>query len=289
MNAIHQTREQALGRLAEALGPRGQWPGCVVPTVSGVAPMRDLSAPLTALGVLALRGVEGAEPIIERSLEHIRLTVRPGGMWRYYANVPVDTDDSAMCALALGPDDPIVADNRATLATLRQSDGLFPTWVELGWTPCVDAVANAHVAGVLGDGPLTERAVAWLNRIVTEGREADHCIFYPDPLDLHMAVTRAHAAGVHGLSTAVGIAAMRARDRLRTDDLSAYRVAQAMVVAGASDEVASARARLLDLRQDDGTWPADTLYVAGNTRHGGLWQYQSWAVVTALAIRALVT
>ena len=41
-------------------------------------------------------------------------------------------------------------------------------------------------------------------------------------------------------------------------------------------------------RNPDGTWPAETLFVAGNTARPGLWHYQSWAVVTAMCVRALV-
>jgi hypothetical protein len=288
---MSEVRESALARLDAALGPRGQWPGSVVPTVAGVDTMRDLSPPLTALGILALTGTPDSGTVIDRSRQHLRLTVRPGGMWRYYADIPVDTDDSAMCALALGPDDPILTETRATLTSLTRPDGLFPTWFEPGWTPCVDAVANAHIVAVLGSGPATGAAVGWLHEVVHDAREVESCVFYPDPLDVHMAIGRAYAAGVAELRPAVDIAADRALDRLSRNDLSAYRLAQAIVVATSAGEsdVDDAKDRLRALRQDDGTWPADTLYVAGNTRHGGLWQYQSWAVVTALAIRALVT
>ena len=93
----------AVTAIAARLGPRGQWPGWVYadadPTASG---RLDLAAPVTALGMLALAGVPlpGVPELLARSGRHLELTVLPGGLWRYYANIPPDTDDSAMCALA---------------------------------------------------------------------------------------------------------------------------------------------------------------------------------------------
>ncbi len=288
--------ETAVARLAEGLGPRGQWPGWTVPDAAPGEGHRDLSPPLTALGVLALRDlpVPGVPEVIRRSREHIERTVLPGGLWRYYKNIPPDTDDTAMCALALGRDHPAVhGRTAASLAATRLDDGRFPTWFEPGWNPVVDAVPNAHVVAVLGPGPATDAAVAWLLEVVESGREAASSAYYPDPLDLHLALTRAVEAGVDALRPAVETAASRARDRLRTDALSPYRTAQALAVAAAGsgrggrapDEAAQ---RLVERAGPDGTWPAETLFVAGNTARPGLWHYQSWAVVTAMCVRALV-
>ena len=288
--------EAAVARLAAGLGPRGQWPGWVCPDAAPETGRRDLSAPLTALGILALRDLPlaGVDEIVRRSREHIELTVQPGGLWRYYANIPPDTDDTAMCALALGLDHPLVrGQTAASLAATRLADGRFPTWFEPGWTPAIDAVPNAHVVAVIGHGPATAAAIAWLLEVVASGQEVAKSLYYPDPLDLHLALTRAVAAGVDALRPAMEIAALRARERLCGGGLSPYRMAQALVVAAASAnpgvaELREAAALLAHQAEPGGGWPADTLYVAGNTELGGLWHYQSWAVVTALCVRALV-
>ena len=98
-------------------------------------------------------------------------------------------------------------------------------------------------------------------------------------------MTRAVAAGVEALQPTVEIAAVRALERLRGGGLSPYRMAQALVVATVSANpgvahLAKAATQLAQCSEPDGGWPADTLYVAGNTELGGLWHYQSWAVVT---------
>ena len=288
--------EAAVARLAEGLGSQGQWPGWTVPDAAPGEGHADLSPPLTALGVLALRDlpVSGIPEVIRRSREHIERTALPGGLWRYYRNIPPDTDDTAMCALALGLDHPVVRGRTAaSLAATRLDDGRFPTWFEPGWNPVVDAVPNAHVVAVVGPGPATDAAVAWLLGVVESGREAASSAYYPDPLDLHLALTRAAEAGVEALRPALETAASRALDRLRTEALSPYRTAQALVVAasaslpGGSIPAGAAR-RLVELAGPDGAWPAETLFVAGNTDRSGLWHYQSWAVVTAMCVRALV-
>lgn len=288
--------EAAVARLAEGLGRRGQWPGRAVPDAAPELGRRDVAAPLTALGVLALRDlpVEGADEVVRRSREHLELTVQPGGLWRYYANIPPDTDDTALCALALGPDHPVVRDRTAaSLAATRREDGRFPTWFEPGWNPVVAAVPNAHVVAVIGPGTTTDAAVAWLLELVGAGREVAESAYYPDPLDLHVALTRAVAAGVNALQPAVDVAAARALDRLAAGGLSPYRTAQAIVVAGSGallpfGVAETATRRLVELAEPTGRWGDETLFVAGNTALPGNWHYQSWAVVTALCVRALV-
>jgi len=292
-------REQAdlaVNLLANLLGPRGQWPGWVCSEALYEAGRKDISAPLTALGILALRDLPlaGVDDLVRRSREHIELTVQPGGLWRYYANIPPDTDDSAMCALALGLDHPLVA-GRSTLslAALRGADGRFPTWFEPGWNPVIDPVANTHVVAVIGGGPQTAAAIAWLLDVVATGRERAKSSYYPDPLDLHVALVRALEAGVTALRPAVEIAAVRAQERLGTGGLSPYRIAQAMVVASTAVQpdrplLKQAAATLAAGADPAGGWPAETLFVCRTGTAGGLLHYQSRAVVTALCLRALV-
>lgn len=287
--------QQSVVRLATALGPRGQWPGWVVADAAPASGRRDMAAPLTALGVLALRDLPltGVAELVQRSCEHIALTVQPGGLWRYYANIPPDTDDTAMCALALGLAHPLVREHtERSLAATRLADGRFPTWFEPGWAPAVDAIPNAHVVAVLGECDTTQVAIAWLIDVVARQQEVASSLYYPDPLDLHLALTRALQHGVTSLRPALELAAARACQRLQNEALTPYRTAQAMLVANTltiADTALLARAarRLASCCEAPGQWPAETLYVAGNTELGGLWHYQSWAIVSALCARAL--
>lgn len=290
--------EAAVAGIAARLGRYGQWRGESVLEHPASHPQRDVAAPLTALGVLALQGLDlpGVAAVVARSREHVRLTMLPDGMWRYYRTIPPDTDDTAMCALALGIDDPAV--RRLTtpaLAATRCPDGRFPTWTEPGWAAVVDAVANAHVVAVLGAGDATAAAIAWLDDVVASGAELAASTYYPDALDLHVALTRAVRAGVRELRPAVEAAAVRARDRLRDADLSPYRTAQAVVVAAEAarrdgmlaTELHRAAGRLLDARIDAARWAPETLFVATDTETGLRRLYRSEEVVTALCVRAL--
>ncbi len=283
--------------LAGELGPHGQWPGIVCPDGAADRGIRDIAPPLTALGVLALRGLllDGVEDLVKRSLPHITKTELPGGLWRYYANIPPDTDDSALCALALRPEYPLVSLRTAcSLVARRLPDGRFPTWFEPGWEPVVAAVTNAHAVALIGPGPETDAAVAWLLEVVASGTEVPSSAYYPDPLDLHLALTRAVESGVVALRPAVALAARNAADRLRRGNLAPYRIAQAVLVADGGSRLperlrSDAARQLADQVQSDGGWPADTLFVARRSEGEGFWHYQSRAVVTALCLRALVT
>lgn len=283
--------EAALAFIAGSLGRRGQWPGWVAPEGRPDDGRRDLAAPLTALGVLALTGIPDAGDIIRRSREHIALTALPDGSWRYYADIPPDTDDTAMCALALDEEHRDLRHRTATwLASTVLPDGRFPTWAEPGWAPVVDAVPNAHVVAVLGARPETRAAIAWLLDVVDRGSEVAESAYYPDPLDLHVALARAVAAGVTALHPAVTQAARHAVTRL--DDPSPYRVAQAIVVLHAAEQAGptglqAAAHRLAASQRSDGSWPAHALFRARDAQASEWLEYSSTAVTTALCARAL--
>lgn len=292
MSGIAVAVGRALAALDAGIGRQGQWPGWAVPVPGADPGRRDIAAPVTALGMLALQGLPEAAGILARSRIHLERTALPGGVWRYYANIPPDTDDSAMCALALGPDHPITAQTRATIAATVLPDGRFPTWYEPGWAPVVDAVPNAHVVALLGEEDVTVRAIAWLDEVVASGREVESSAYYVDPLDVHLAIRRGVDAGVTPLRPALASASGRAGERLAAGGLSPYRTAQALLVAG--DEIdtvlrETARKSLLVARDASGAWPRETLFVAARTDAPGRWLYQSWSVVTALCVRALLS
>lgn len=296
--AVDELVDAALDRIAAGLGRRGQWTGEVLSTATGQR-TRDLAAPLTALGTLALVGVEHpvATRIVERSREHLVATAQPGGLWRYYRDIPPDTDDTAMCALALGQAHPQLREQtRTSLAGMVRPDGRFPTWFAPGWEAVIDPVANAHCCAVVGPGTTTRAAVAWLCEVVASGSEAEESAYYREPLDLHVAVTRAFAAGVTGLLPALELAGERARERLVDNcGLTAYTAAQAMVVAHAAGRMnhrASHAGRQLlgataSLDAAGVGWPGETLFRARNRPDPGIRCYQSAAVVSALCVRAL--
>ncbi len=287
--------ETAVAEILRGLGRSGQWPGWALPDAVPWNGRFDFSPSWSAFGMLALQGLEleGVEEVLRRSREHLERTVLPGGLWRYYANIPPDTDDTAICALALGLDHPLVRGRTAaSLAALRMTDGRFPTWTDPKWNPAVDTIANANIVAVLGSCPETDAVIAWLNKVIAEGSEAASSIFYPDALDLHVAVARSVALGVEPLRPALELAGARGLERLRTGKETPFRTAQAMVVVASSSSqdtkiMTDAAEWLVEQRDAKGIWPRETVFVAGNTLLPGLWHYQSWAVVSAVCVRAL--
>jgi hypothetical protein len=281
-----------LQAIDKGVGRRGQWPGAFGISADDTEAEEDLTPTLTALGILALQGLHQphADEIIERSRAHVRATVLPGGLWRYFANIPADVDDSAICALSLGADEATTS-TRDSLLAVRMPDGLFPTWFEPGWKPAVDAVANAHAVAWIGECEETRIAIDWLDQIVRSGTEIESCVYYPDPLDLHVAISRAVARGVSRLAACLEVAATRALGRLNEPHLSGHRIAQAIIVVTASNQAADvprhAVSRLLSLQQQDGSWAAETLYAARATDSHGVIRYRSRLVTTALCVAAL--
>lgn len=292
---ITTAMDRALSCIGAAQGPRGQWSGQLRLDRPPHPTKPDMAPPLTALGMLALAGVPHpvAAEVHARSAAHLNATMRPGGLWRYYADIPADSDDSAICALALdGHPGAATQASQASLLALVGRDGRFPTWFQAGWDPAVDAVANAHIVAALGPQLAPGTTVAWLVDVVERAAEVSCSRYYPDPLDLHVALVRGLGRGVGALAPAVAAAASRARRRLQErEQLSAYRLAQAMVVLAASapgdPTVAEAGEALLAAQLPDGNWPAETLFTAPNSTGPGNWHYQSWMVVTALCVRAL--
>jgi hypothetical protein len=293
---LHNTRARSVDAglrvINSRLGSRGQWPGVFGMSADAVSTEEDLTPTLSALGILALQGVEHplATAIIERSRDHVRSTVLPGGLWRYFANIPPDVDDSAICALSLG-DEEATERTRESLLHVQLESGIFPTWFEPGWKPAVDSVANAHAVAWIGECDRTGIAIGWLTGLVNAGEEHRASVYYPDTLDLHVAITRAVRRGVTGLTSARILAAERAIERLADPSLSAHRIAQAVIVAAESpvaqnipSEIAT---RLLSLQGSDGTWDPETLYAALSTDGVSVIQYRSRLVTTALCIAAL--
>ena len=290
--APQQGIDAGLQAIDKGVGRRGQWPGAFGLSADDTTAEEDLTPTLTALGILALQGLHQprADEIIGRSRAHVRATVLPGGLWRYFANIPADVDDSAICALSLGADE-ATESTRDSLLAVRMPDGLFPTWFEPGWEPAVDAVANAHAVAWIGECEETHSAIDWLDRVVMSGTETENSVYYPDPLDLHVAISRAVARGVARLTDCLDAAAERALNRLNEPLLSAHRIAQAIIVVTASNHSADlpqqAFSRLLSLQQTDGCWAAETLYAARATESKGVMRYRSRLVTTALCVAAL--
>jgi hypothetical protein len=281
----------ALAAIDASLGSSGQWSGefGVVGDPDGMR--KDSSPALTAQGILALWDVGPAAALRERSREHVRRTVLPGGLWRYFANIPADVDDSAMCALALGDDARETAQTGARLLSLQTREGRFPTWFEPGWDPAFDAVTDAHALAWIGASKSTHATAEWLRDIVLAEGESRHLRFYRDALDLHVALCQALDRGVALVGPGVAAAAARAETSLNDGNLSSHRRAQAILVAlhgsAPSTAIGAAVDRLVAQQSPDGLWEPEVLYSSRTVGTGLPVIFRSRTVTSALCVAAI--
>lgn len=241
---------------------------------------------------------------------------------RILSFIPADLDDTASHSWLLARHGVDFPDNRTLLLHNRDARGLFYTWfvpraratsdlrywravlgevtvarmtvfwktTEAGYRD-VDAVVNANVLLYLGERPETAPVVAWLGRIVAEGREADSDKWYRDLFTFHYALSRCHHAGIRGL----GHLGPAIRDRLaatvRPDGglgehpMHAALALNAILNMGIDAPfVPHALAHLLDAQAADGSWPSAPYY------YGGPQKSVSWGsreLTTGLCLEAL--
>lgn len=280
--------------------------------------------------VLALHDDSAAEAreLVARAVAYIRSERVEPGVWRFWnarhANsrfVWADADDTACAAHALAlAGDPSAA-ARWMLTVNRDGAGRFFTWFaprlcltsRLGyWRRTlgdssvarllsfrrtqaryddVDAVVNANVVAFLGPCAESERAVDYLIGVVRQGSEASSDKWYPEPVSLYHAVSRARAAGVSRFDEVRELIAMRveaaaaANGQIGADELQ---TALGMVTwqnFGWETPLSRLSADYLLRRQlPDGGWSAKPFHYGGRHR---MTCWASRALTTALCVQAL--
>ena len=298
--ALRRAAQAGVGYLARAVPATGAWPTNVFNIHAPLAGGRPHHPPfVTALGTMALDGCEHAAvpPLVARSRAFLRACMEPGDLWRYAKALPPDSDDTAICSIALGPP-PRPAANVGTILRGRDSEGRFRTWLgEPGKLFAqADAVVNANILAYLGDRPETRTAQRWLEQLVLETPEAipSAIHYYPHPLDLDIALARANHLQAPVLAelrapVLARVLACQNPDGAFVDILRTAQALQALRQLGAFDRtdiVRPALELLLDAQRPDGRWPACLAWIGGP---GYPFAFESAALTTACCVAALTS
>lgn len=149
---------------------------------------------------LACSNEQLAQSICSRTKHYIAETIEYPGLWRYYRHLPNDLDSTSLCSLALDSHPWILLRrNLPTLLRNRNDNGLFLTWIHAEDEPAVvspfkieaDPVVNANLIAYVGDCPETTEAQAWLERSILDGTAIGVSKWYPDPITVFYAISRA--------------------------------------------------------------------------------------------------
>lgn len=195
--ALEDARKRGFEFLETTVRADGAWPSTVINSEGKTEEERP---PFTAAsGCLLLESCDlpQVESLRSRTRDYVaRLAIYPG-VWRYWDSLPPDLDDTAICSLIAGRHLWIfLGMNVERILSFRDHEGRFRTWMvprsvaDANWNS-VDAVVNANVVAYLGDRAETRPAQRWLERLVMDGREADALVFYPECMDLYVALARA--------------------------------------------------------------------------------------------------
>ena len=276
----HDLRE-AIGRavaagiayLSQTMHENGAWPTNVYNIHAPFSSSQEHYPPfIVALGAVSLDtcGHPDAAPMAARSRAYLHDVVEPRQLWRYIHFVPPDTDDTAICSMATGPHAVPLANVESILAQ-RDGAGRFRTWIPTPEDPVelfneADPVVNANIVAYLGDRPETRPALNWLREVgvETSAQIADIIHYYPDPLDLDIALARASEL------QAPLLAELRqpVLDRILAcqgatgEFVDAMHTGQALTALDRLGELRRAEAirpaveRLLETQRANGSWPA---------------------------------
>lgn len=239
-----------------------------------------------------------AEVVRERALGYLIDRAEPPGLWRYWRSpeqvLDPDLDDTACASLALRDRhlSILCGANRGAILGNRDEQGRFKTWLRPAGRPNdVDSVVNANVVAYLGEGPETERAIAWLVDLVAADRVSGTSWYYPlESASLAYAMARAAAFGVRAFAEAGAtlserlLAGLSKRDVLET---AMVVTAAAGFGAGEASPVSDAVGFLRAAQRPDGSWRPEAFYCGPEPPGPRTVYFGSAALTTALCLEAL--
>lgn len=211
----------------------------------------------TALALIALARVPGADLVRAKSIEFLVSEMERPGVWRHFGAgsaqhrySPPDLDDTACASMAVNLGGIDTGANRSALIANRSVAGTFHTWIvprrplptasawwRAGWSELpawprrrpfwretsarpddVDGVVNAHVVNYLGPEESTWAASAYLVDVIALNGEDGCDKWYPDPTTrLHYALSRSIRDGNRVLGSVADVIAERLMMRLETE------------------------------------------------------------------------
>ena len=201
--ACRDSINKGLVYLNSTVDPNGAW-HCIRFNVAKPEIPRHYERPpfISAFCALALAcsNEKLAQSIYRRTKRYIADTIEYPGLWRYYRHLPNDLDSTSLCSLVLNTHPwTLLRRNLATILRNRDENGLFLTWIHTDDDPEVvspfrieaDPVVNANLIAYLGDRSETKEAQRWLTDSITDGSLVGASKWYPDPVAVFYAISRA--------------------------------------------------------------------------------------------------
>ncbi len=297
-----------LNFLESTINEDGAW-HCIRFNVSDPNIPRHYERPpfISAYCVLALESSDEAraKAMCNAAKTHLVKTIEYPGLWRYYRHLPQDLDSTALCSLVIGNHPWILLGrNIPKILANRDAQGRFMTWVLEGDEPDVvtvfrieaDPVVNANVIAYLGNHPETKNAQRWLESLITEGSLDGSSKWYPDPVAIYYATTRAVIKVQPALDQLRPILVDRIlglRDEKGEFDnvLQTAQAVSALYNLGSLESIDTKRQaeRIINSQREDGSWP-ELLAFGDQTLKWGTWGQQghgSESVTSVFCIEAL--
>jgi hypothetical protein len=229
---------------------------------------------LQALHELPTAVLEGVDGTIERALGFLAGEQDEQGLWRYWTKhsgkrslVPPDLDDTSCASWTLARFGRHARDCSAQVAANQDRQGRFLTWVgPREEDNDVDGVVNANVILYLGERPETAAACEYLRALIESPESELGSWYYPDPLALDHAVSRAARHGAGPLRDCRERLLTRVSDRCATrprarDPLSSALAATTLLNCDAEVELLHEQVdHILDTQCGDGSWPRFAFY-----------------------------
>ncbi len=262
---------------------------------------------VSALCVLALENCNDtrAKALRSATKEYLADTIEYPGLWRYYRHLPMDLDSSSLCSLVIDSHPWILLGrNVPKMLANRDDEGRFMTWVLEDGEPDVvssfrieaDPVVNANVIAYLGDHPETRAAQQWLKALIASGRLKGSSKWYPDPVSIYYATTRAMARA----QPAFGQLGSILEDQilgLRDEQGDFENILQAAQAVSALDNIGRLECidtkhhaeRIINSQREDGSWPEILAFGDQTLRWGLVGQigHGSESLTSAFCIEAL--
>jgi hypothetical protein len=244
-------------------------------------------------------GLEGA---IEKALGFLLQEQDEHGFWSYWTRatpkrslVPPDVDDTSCASWVLSSYGRSFRHNRTAVAANRDREGRFMTWLGPDEEENdVDGVVNANVVLYLGGGQETEAACEYLSRLVESPESELGSWYYPDPLSLDHAVSRAAWHGATSLRGCRERLLARVSDRCTgtghpQNPLGAALAALTLLNCEAEVDLLDRQMDvILSSQRDDGSWPRVAFYSGPRPPLPRSVWFGSEELTTALCLEAVV-
>ncbi|MBJ7614346.1 MAG: hypothetical protein DLM67_24705 [Candidatus Nephthysia bennettiae] len=251
---------------------------------------------------LRLLQAPGLEDAAEKALGFLLQEQDEQGFWSYWTRespkrslVPPDVDDTSCASWVMSRYGRSFRDNRTAVAANRDREGRFMTWLGLAEEENdVDGVVNANAVLYLGGGQETAAACEYLARLVESPESELGSWYYPDPLSLDHAVSRAAWHGVSSLRGCRERLLARVSDRCAgaghpQNALGAALAALTLLNCEAEVELLDRQIDVILSRQrDDGSWPRAAFYSGPRAPLPRSVWFGSEELTTALCLEAVV-